>query len=110
MQLPRKIGRLVVAVMSVLMVSNLIAMSSVSAHAHVGCPAAHSAYQSDRHHQNTKGTVVCCSVASCCPLLPQLVTPALPPALERSTYAIVKVDTPLLLVRAIDPPPRHGQS
>lgn len=110
MQLPRKICRLVFAILSLLVVLNMITMSSASAHAHVGCPAAHSAYQTDRHHQNTNGTPVCCSVASCCPLLPQLVTPALPPALERSTYVTVKVDTPLLLVRAIDPPPRHGQA
>ncbi len=110
MQLTRKIGHLVFAIMSLLMVLNLAAMSSASAHAHAhtNCPAVQSSGHSDRPHQNAQGTPVCCSVASCCPLLPQLVTPALPPALARSTYAIVKVDTPLMLVRAIDPPPRHG--
>lgn len=108
MQLTRKIGRLMLAIMSLLMVLNLIAMSSASAHAHTGCPAVHSSDHSDLPRPDSHGTSVCCSVASCCPLLPQLVTPALPLALARSTYAIVQVDTPLLLIRAIDPPPRHG--
>jgi len=108
MQLNRKIGHLMFAIMSLLMVLNLAAMSSASAHAHANCPAVQSSGHSDQPHQDTQGAAVCCTVASCCPLLPQLVTPMLPPALKQPPYAIVKVDTPLLLVRAIDPPPRHG--
>ncbi|NTE89416.1 hypothetical protein [Agrobacterium rubi] len=108
MQQTRKIGRLMLAIMSLLMVLNLIAMSSASAHGHTVCPTMHSSDHSDRPHPDSPSTSVCCSVASCCPLLPTLMMPVVAPAPERTPYATVEVDTALLLVRAIDPPPRRG--
>lgn len=108
MQLTWKVGRLMLAIMSLLMVLNLIEMSSASAHGHTGCPAMQSSDHSNRPNPDSHGTSVCCLVASCCPLLPTLMTPVLPQAPERRPHATVEVDTALLLVRAIDPPPRRG--
>ncbi|ACS60174.1 hypothetical protein Rleg_7166 (plasmid) [Rhizobium leguminosarum bv. trifolii WSM1325] len=48
----------------------------------------------------------CCSTVHCCPLLPQLAKVAAPRFEPERHEPTPSVERPLLLIRAIDPPPR----
>ncbi|NNH59331.1 MULTISPECIES: hypothetical protein [Rhizobium] len=48
----------------------------------------------------------CCSAMHCCPILPELAKVAAPHFEPGKHEATQSVDRPLLLIRAIDPPPR----
>ncbi|PDT10252.1 hypothetical protein CO655_14650 [Rhizobium sp. M1] len=50
----------------------------------------------------------CCSTTHCCPMLPELAAVETP-RLERGRHERTPSDSrPLLLIRAIDPPPRNS--
>ncbi|MBY5720081.1 hypothetical protein HFO33_26425 [Rhizobium leguminosarum] len=48
----------------------------------------------------------CCAAMHCCPILPELAKVAAPPFEPARHERTQSVDRPLLLIRAIDPPPR----
>ncbi|MBY5590340.1 hypothetical protein HFO49_23115 [Rhizobium leguminosarum] len=61
----------------------------------------------DHHVGHAYGKqAVCCPAMHCCPILPELAKVAAPPFEPGRHERTQSVDRPLLLIRAIDPPPR----
>ncbi|MBY5412357.1 hypothetical protein HFO98_28705 [Rhizobium leguminosarum] len=61
----------------------------------------------DHHPRHAYGMQAgCCAAMHCCPILPELAKVAAPPFEPGRHERTQSVDRPLLLIRAIDPPPR----
>lgn len=106
--------RAIVMLMALLVTMNMVAMASASAGAGVGCSRAaisgsgqHSDQPSD-HHGPLGGTGGCCSDMHCCPIVPRLPQADVVLRTGRLPPPPLDDETPLLLVRPIDPPPRTG--
>ncbi|UWM77561.1 hypothetical protein N1937_10225 [Rhizobium sp. WSM4643] len=72
-------------------------------------PSQHCAVVGERDHhvRHAHGMQAgCCSAMHCCPILPELAKVAAPRFEPGKHEATQSVDRPLLLIRAIDPPPR----
>ncbi len=62
------------------------------------------------HHHGAATPSGCCDSMHCCPMLPSLPSPVLPLAVSHRHHPYLKVEQPLLLATAIDPPPRSPAS
>lgn len=64
---------------------------------------------SDHSHQDSAARQ-CCSTAHCCPLVPELPVMTAPAAAAPLHLGYVRAERALLLVKAIDPPPRRADA
>lgn len=88
---------------------NLFAMiPPAAASAHDCNPSRAETHTADHHDSTTQPA--CCDSVHCCPILPELPSPETPSAACLRPHAYLKSEQPLLLVTAIDPPPRSSAS
>ncbi|WP_296035896.1 hypothetical protein [uncultured Agrobacterium sp.] len=98
-----------------LVLVNLLAMLPAFAASHP-CQPAHVEGGADYRegladHRTLVGSPSgCCEAMHCCPMLPSLPSPGLPLAVNHRHHPYLKVEQPLLLATAIDPPPRSPAS
>jgi hypothetical protein len=104
--------RAIAMLMSLLVIVNLAAMASASAEVREVCPRTvasavdeHSKQGGD-HHGRIAGD--CCSGMHCCPIVPRLQSFDIVLRTGRLPSPLLDDEAPLLLVNAIDPPPRSG--
>lgn len=83
---------------------NLFGMTPAAAAAHP-CRDAHAQDAAD-HHDPLGLEAGCCQAMHCCPMLPALPAPGLPPEARLLPHDAPKTDRPLLLDGSLDPPPR----
>lgn len=101
--------RAIVMFMVLLVTVNMVAMASAEAgracpQAAVSVPGGHSDQPLDHHDRVGAGD--CCSDMHCCPIVPRLPHAEVILRTARLPSPPLDDETPLLLVRAIDPPPR----
>ncbi|CDZ51622.1 hypothetical protein [Neorhizobium galegae] len=105
--------RAIAMLMSLLVIVNLAAVASAAAKVREVCPETvvsatgeHSKLPEVHHGRGVAGD--CCSGMHCCPIVPHLQYADIGPRTRVLPSPLLDDDTPLLLVRAIDPPPRSG--
>lgn len=104
----RGITRLVLfGLMYFLVVANLVSMSHASVSGLSGhCPPALSANHIVPHAEHGRHIAPCCVTMQCCPLVPEAFFSVAPLENDKLTWILPPTDGSLLLIRAIDPPPR----
>ena len=103
--------RAIVMFMALLVTVNMVAMASAEAggactQEAVSVPGGHSDQPKDHH--NRVGAGGCCSDMHCCPIVPRLPQADVVLQTARLPQPPLDDEIPLLLIRAIDPPPRTG--
>ena len=90
-----------------LVVANLVSMSHASASGLSGrCPPALSANHIVPHAEHGHHIAPCCVTMQCCPLVPVAYFSVAPLENDQLTWIFPPRDRSLLLIRAVDPPPR----
>jgi len=104
--LGKKIGHIFVAAAFGLMIV-LMAGPSAAAVPAVHCVTTNYQQHStgDQHHQSTS----CCTDMHCCPLIPALPAAKAPSPGTDAVGSWIAAAVPLLLIRAIDPPPKTAE-
>lgn len=96
--------RLLTMIASIIVLANMAAMVPASAVA-FDCPQM-AMEDSSTRHEHGKGPVNCCSDMQCCPIVPQPIEPCSTVRIQRTVAPALVIDTALLLIWPIDPPPR----
>ncbi|TKT66182.1 hypothetical protein [Rhizobium sp. LC145] len=108
--IPRTSLKVVLAVCAVAMlIVNAWAMTPALAASNIDCQHVHASSSIGTGHQSVPSPA-CCADRHCCPMQPHLPTAGQPKPLEDEYQSVIKEVQPLLLIRAIDPPPRALQT
>ncbi|NTC84088.1 hypothetical protein [Agrobacterium tumefaciens] len=102
MNLSLAIKPILVVLAGIIMTFNVMSMTPAAAMSH--CPDM--AAVKHQHHEKTHAPAGCCDGMQCCPLLPQPIVPTQVLRIEPVEPPELLIDTALLLIHLIDPPPR----
>lgn len=102
MSLHQVTNRLLVLFAGIIVMFNLMSMTPAAAMS--DCPDM--AAVQHQHHDKTHAPAGCCDGMQCCPLLPQPIIPTQVLRIEPIEPPALVIDTALLLIDLIDPPPR----
>lgn len=102
MNLHQVTNRLLVVLAGIIMTFNVMSMTPAAAMSH--CPSI--ATVEHQHHEKTHAPAGCCDGMQCCPLVPQPIVPMQVLRVEPVEPTALVIDTALLLIDLIDPPPR----